>query len=182
MTFRSPRFLLILSTGSLLRAETRVEQVPEGGLQPEVAVAGDGRIHLVYLRGDPNAAEVRYTSRKPGEQWEGSKTVNSIAGSGVATGSIRGPQLALGGGSTVHVLWNGAVAAPGGHAILWYARLAKGDSAFAPQRDLLGNTSALDGGPPSPQIIKELSGLRGMAFPDKKKRPSRNGSFSCAPP
>lgn len=121
----------------------RVEDVPEKGLQPDVAVASDGTIHLVYLRGDPKASEVRYTWRVPGKPWQPGLTVNSVKGSAIAVGSIRGPGLALGKSGSVHVLWNGNDSP---HASLWYARMPGGSRVFEPQRDLRGSTTALDGG------------------------------------
>ncbi len=36
-------------------------RVPEGGLQPQVAVDARGTVHLVYLKGDPAACDVFYT-------------------------------------------------------------------------------------------------------------------------
>jgi hypothetical protein len=131
---------------ALLHAEVRVEQVPEHGLQPEVAVAPNGTVHLVYLRGDPKAADVRYTSRQPGGNWEQSKTVNTTPRTAAAIGSIRGPQIALGASSAVHVVWNGVVEEKAGRAPLLYARLLAGAADFEKQRDLLANTTALDGG------------------------------------
>ena len=122
----------------------RVEGVPEGGLQPEVVTDGRGVVHLVYLRGDPKAAEVRYTWRRLREPWQPSVTVNSQLGSGMAMGSIRGPQLALVGKGGVQVLWNGA--AVQGRSPLWLAGRRAGERSFAEQRDLLGDGTALDGG------------------------------------
>src|SRR4051812_11431432 len=96
-------FLSVFAPAAM--AGIRVEDVPEKGLQPEVAAAADGTVHLVYLTGEPGAAEVRYTFRKPGEPWRPGLTVNSTAGSAIAIGGIRGPQLALGEKGAVHVLW-----------------------------------------------------------------------------
>lgn len=139
--------LLLASVFSLpCLAATRVEDVPEKGLQPEVAVAKDGAVHLVYLRGEPKAAEVRHTWRQPGKAWQPSQTVNSVAGSGIAMGSIRGPQLALGGQGAVHVLWNGAAAHGAPRTPLWYARGGGAEGKFEEQRDLLEDSTALDGG------------------------------------
>lgn len=138
--------VVFLPTLPLLQAEVRVEQVPEHGLQPEVAVAPNGTVHLVYLRGDPKAADVRYTSRQPGGNWQASKTVNTTPRTAVALGSIRGPQIALGASSVVHVVWNGVAEDKAGRAPLLYARLLEGAADFEKQRDLLANTSALDGG------------------------------------
>ncbi len=128
------------------QASTRCEEVPEKGLQPEVVASSDGTVHLVYLRGDPKAAEVRYTWRKAGEAWHPSLTVNTIAGSAIAIGTIRGPQLALGKNGTVHVLWNGTATGKLAPAPLWYARKLAGAEGFAKQQDLLGESVALDGG------------------------------------
>lgn len=131
---------------ALLNAEVRVEEVPEQGLQPEVALATNGTVHLVYLRGDPKAADVRYTSRQPGGNWQASTTVNTTPRTAVALGSIRGPQIALGASSAVHVVWNGVAEEKAGRAPLLYARSLAGGADFEEQRDLLANTTALDGG------------------------------------
>ena len=120
--------------------------MPEKGVQPEVATDEKGTIHLVYLRGDAKASEVRYTSRKAGEAWQQSQTVNSVPGSAVAMGNIRGPQLAISQGGTVHVLWNGAATGKTGRSLLWYAQGAGNGAGFDPQHDLLGKATALDGG------------------------------------
>ena len=69
--FRLPLILSLCLSHSL--AAVRVEEVPEKGVQPEVATDGKGIVHLVYLRGDAKASEVRYTFRKPGEAWQKSE-------------------------------------------------------------------------------------------------------------
>ncbi|MDB6135461.1 MAG: hypothetical protein JWM59_3704 [Verrucomicrobiales bacterium] len=130
-------------TGS---AAVQVEDIPEGGVQPQVAIAADGTVHLVYLKGEPKASEVRWTWRKPGAAWQPSQTVNTLPGSAVAMGTIRGPQLALGAAGALHVVWNGAGDAHSPRSPLWYASKAADAKAFGPQRDLLGGTTALDGG------------------------------------
>lgn len=142
--FRLSLILSLCLSHSL--AAVRVEEVPEKGVQPEVVTDGKGIVHLVYLRGDAKASEVRYTFRKPGEAWQKSQTVNSRPGSAVAMGSIRGPQLAVGQGGSVHVLWNGTDSEKTGRSPLWYARRAANGEGFAPQQDLLGEATALDGG------------------------------------
>ncbi len=139
--------LLLLSLVPLFAtAAARFEAVPENGLQPEVVVSLDGTVHLVYLRGDPKAADVRYTWRKAGEAWHPSLTVNSISGSAIAIGTIRGPQLALGKNGTVHVLWNGSATDKSTPAALWHAREPTEAEGFAKQQNLQGESVALDGG------------------------------------
>ena len=126
-------------------ASVRVEAVPEGGLQPEVAVGADGMVHLVYLRGEAGSADVRYTWRRAGQPWAEARVVNSRSGSAVAMGSIRGAQLAVGKAGRVHVIWNGAVAPEAAGSSLWYSRGSVA-SGFEAQRDLLEGMVALDGG------------------------------------
>lgn len=136
----------LLGATVVLHAEVRVEDVPEHGLQPEVAIDSNGIVHLVYLRGDPKAADVRYASRLPGKDWSASKTVNTTPGTAMALGSIRGPQIALGAHATVHVIWNGVAEDKAAQAPLLYTRLLTGADAFEKHRDLLVQTTALDGG------------------------------------
>jgi hypothetical protein len=128
-------------------ANVRIDAVPEGGVQPQAVVDASGTAHLVYLKGDPKACDVRYTRKTKGAaQWSAPISANSEPSSAVAMGTIRGAQLALGKGGTLHLVWNGAMQ-PGAHGSpLFYARLEPGQAKFSPQRNLLGNTAALDGG------------------------------------
>lgn len=149
---------LAVGLGCLLRppraqaAAPRVEIVraPEGGYQCQAAVDGRGTVHLVYVKGDPKACDLFYC-RREGAAWSTPVRVNSRPGSGVAMGTIRGPQLALGRGGRVHVVWFGSseagVKGPADSAPLLYARLNEAGSAFEPQRNLMQGTTALDGGP-----------------------------------
>jgi hypothetical protein len=146
--------LLLASTlflsAAVSRAEVRVEALPEPGIQPQVVVSASGVVHLVYLRGDPKACDIRYTFRRAeGVDWAAPITVNSEPGSAIATGTIRGAQIALGKNESVQIIWNGNT---GGkkemmmRAPLLHARLSPGAKAFSPQQDLMGDTTALDGG------------------------------------
>lgn len=139
---------LLMLAASASAANVRVEAVPEGGVQPQVAVDAAGTAHLVYLKGEPKGCDVRYARRAKGARdWSAPISVNSEAGSAVAMGTIRSAQLAPGQGGTLHVVWNGAMRPGGGHvAPLYYTRLEPGQGTFAPQRNLLGDTGALDGG------------------------------------
>jgi hypothetical protein len=140
--------LFLLFATRVCCASVRVEAVPEGGVQPQVAVDEKGTAHLIYLKGEAKGCDVRYARRAGGGTWSAPVTVNSIAGSAVAMGTIRGAQLALGRGGAVHVVWNGTRGA-GGHeegSPLFYSRLEPGASKFTEQRNLLEGTRALDGG------------------------------------
>jgi hypothetical protein len=141
---------LLVFTITAGAANVRVEDVPERGVQPQVVVDAAGTAHLIYLKGEPQRSDVRYVLRAKGAKtWSAPISVNSEPGTAVAMGTIRGAQLALGKGGTLQVVWNGAMkaAASGGQGMpLYYTRLEPGQTAFASQRNLLGETGALDGG------------------------------------
>lgn len=121
-TVRAVRLLsLFLALTSLAAAAAvRVEEVPEGAVQPQVMVGGDGTAHLIYLKGEPGSCDVRWVRRRAeeGARWSAPVAVNSQPATAVAMGTIRGAQMALGRGGTIHVVWNGAsVAAVEGQGV-----------------------------------------------------------------
>ncbi len=133
-----------------LHAQVQVESLPELGIQPQVVVTAAGVVHLVYLLGDPKACDIRHTTRQAaGGAWSAPITVNSEPHSAIAAGTIRGAQIALGKDGSVQAIWNGNT---GGkkemmmRAPLLHARLQPGAQAFSPQQNLMGDTTALDGG------------------------------------
>lgn len=131
-------------------ARVRVESVPEGGLQPDAVTDDSGRVHLIYLTGDPKAADIRYVTRSgPDSPWSPPRTVNSQPGAAIAVGTVRGPRLAMGQGNAIHVVWNGSGQArpkPAEGTALLCSRLLPGNPAFEPQRAVGGATRHLDGG------------------------------------
>lgn len=144
--FLSSLWLITVSSD----AQVRVESLPEPGLQPQVIVSASGIVHLVYLKGDPKACDIRYATRpSDGVDWSMPVTVNSEVGSAIAAGTIRGAQVALGKDGSVQVIWNGNT---GGkkemmrRAPMLHARLNPGTKAFSPQQNLMGDTTSLDGG------------------------------------
>ena len=136
--------------GESVRAGVRLMRVPEGGVQPQVATDAAGVVHLIFLKGDPAATDIFYCRLLPGqERFSPPLRVNSQAGSAIAMGTIRGPQLALGRGGRVHVAWNGSNAAtpkPARGTPMLYARLNEAGTAFEAQRDLITTAAGLDGG------------------------------------
>jgi len=84
-------------------------RVPHDGIQPEVAVDARGVLHLLYFAGEPHAGNLFYVrSTDFGATFSNPVRVNSESGSAIATGTIRGGQLAVGRDGTVHVAWNGS--------------------------------------------------------------------------
>jgi len=118
-----------------------VARVPEGGLQPQVVVDAAGTVHMIYLTGAPNAAKIRYTrSTDSCRTFGNALDVNASDTPAIATGTMRGPQLALGPGGTVHVAWMSSPEA------MCYARLPRGARAFEKPRNLVTSHPGLDGG------------------------------------
>ena len=126
-------------------------ETPDEGIQPQAAVDSRGTIHLVYFKGEPSAGNVYYVKfRAAGGAIRPIMEpvrVNSIDGSALASGTVRGAQVALGRNGIVHVAWHGAapVAGTGSpHPPVWYTRSVDGVH-FEPQRILSGATSGIDG-------------------------------------
>lgn len=125
-------------------------RTPEAGIQPQAAVDAAGTVHLLYFKGDPGHGDLFYARLPHGAAtFAPAVRVNSKRGSVIATGSVRGGQLALGRAGFVHVAWNasrpierdGVKETP-----MWYARLRPGAPAFEPQRAIGSHTRHLDGG------------------------------------
>lgn len=148
-------FLAASAGGIVLRAEApsavRILKAPFGALQPQAVVDAYGVIHLVYLYGNPSAADIAYVRKAPEDaEFSPPIRVNSHPGSAVALGTVRGAHLALGRSDHLHVAWNGsAVAEPQGRlnsAPMLYTRWNDTHHGFERQRSVMQITSGLDGG------------------------------------
>jgi hypothetical protein len=153
----SRRTFLVACAGPVIALEAssapdvEILKTPDGGLQPQSAVDRHGVIHLVYLYGDPAAADVAYVRKAPGDkQFSTPIRVNDQPGSAIGLGTVRGAHLALGKGGRVHVAWNGSSTAEPktarNSAPMLYTRLKNDGTGFEPQRNLMRSGSGLDGG------------------------------------
>lgn len=126
-------------------------RTPDGGIQPQVQVDDSGIAHLIYLKGDPAAADIYYVRWRNGDQPIGEPVrVNSRPGSAIAIGTVRGAHLTLGKENRPHVAWMGSRAAeprgPKGETPMLYARLDDAGGSFEPQRNVMQFAAGLDGG------------------------------------
>ena len=143
--------MMILLASEFAGADVTLLKTPNKGIQPQVVMDPGGNVHLLYYEGDARGGNLMYIRRDAGKrEFSAPVRVNSQPGSAIAAGTIRGGQIALGKGGRVHVAWNGAMKAEpknalGGHPML-YARLADDGKSFEPQRNLMVQTSVLDGG------------------------------------
>lgn len=140
-----------LARGAEDAPSVHVLRIPDGAVQPQAAIDRQGRVHLVYLAGDPGASDVFYTRLERGTtRFSTAVRVNREPGSAIARGTIRGAHLAIGRRDRVHVAWNGPVNArpanPLGGGPMLYSRLDPENTEFEPQRNLMSRSTALDGG------------------------------------
>jgi hypothetical protein len=139
-----PRFVLAAPS-------VRVVRVPDGGLQPQVAVDSRGVVHLIYFKGEAGNGDIYYVrSSDDGKTFSKPMRVNSAEGSAIAVGTIRGAHLAIGKNDRPHVAWNGSDKAKlkgvGNVTPMCYARLADGGEAFERTRNVITQHFGLDGG------------------------------------
>ena len=134
------------------RPETRVEVIatPDSGIQPQAAIDAAGTIHLLYFKGEPGGGDLFYVRRRNRDAgFSAPLRVNSEAGTAIATGSVRGGQIALGRSGWIHVAWNASKPVERAgvkQTPMWYARLGPGGNAFETQRAVGTQTKYLDGG------------------------------------
>src|SRR5881628_2407477 len=102
--------MFVFVAGAGQNGQVKLVRVPNGGIQPQVAVDASGVVHMIYFQGDPGHGDIFYVrSQDGGATFTQPVRVNSQPESAVATGTIRGAQLALGRNRRVHVAWNGSV-------------------------------------------------------------------------
>src|SRR5438105_463281 len=130
----------------------KLMRVPDGGIQPQVAVDESGTVNLLYYKGPEAKGDLFYTkSSDGGVSWSTPIRVNSQPGSALSIGTIRGGHIALGKNGRVHVAWMGADGAepkpPGTKATpMLFARLNDAGTGFEPQKNVITQNVGLDGG------------------------------------
>src|SRR5436190_3271171 len=131
------------------RIPVAVVPLPDGAIQPQAVVDASDVIHVVFFSGKPAGGDLYYVQlAADGHRLSQPVRVNSIEGSALATGSVRGAQLSLGRNGFIHVAWHGSKAAGDASTAdvpVWYARSA-GGMRFEAQRSLSGRSKNLDGG------------------------------------
>ncbi len=133
------------------RSQVKLVRTPDGGIQPQVAVDSAGLVHMVYFKGAENAGDIYYVRQAPDNAgFSEPIRVNVVAGSAIAVGSVRGPQVAVGQGGRVHVVWMGSDKArprgPGNETSMLYTRLNDAGTSFEPERNVMQYAVGLDGG------------------------------------
>ncbi len=141
-----------LSKATTLPAGPQVAlmRTPHNGIQPQTVLDRHGVLHMIYFQGDPKAGDIEYVRREPGaKSFSTPIRVNRRKGTAMAIGTVRGPQMALGRGGRVDVVWCGprnGPPRPEGNATVYLARLNDAATAFEEQRDLAMEAKGVDGG------------------------------------
>jgi hypothetical protein len=141
--------LLPLSSHHLTAPHVDLLRVPDGGIQPQVAVDTSGTIHLVYFKGDPAKGDLFYATSKDGIHFSSALRVNSVPDTAVAIGNIRGARIAVGRRGNVYVLWNGSAKLANpvrGQTPMLFTRLNANHTAFEPEENLIHTAYGIDGG------------------------------------
>ncbi len=126
-----------------------LKRVPDSGIQPQVAVGADGVVHLVYFKGDPAQGDLFYARSDDGETFSSPIRVNSVPGTAVAIGNIRGARIAAGRRGNVFVVWNGSAKLGNpalGRSPMLFSKLDPARTAFEPERNLIQSAYGIDGG------------------------------------
>jgi len=150
-------FLAFGSTGARVFGQTSgpgagrvtILRTPDGGIQPQVAVDVNGDVHMIYFKGEAAHGDLFYLHLDRNGQFSPPIQVNLHSGSAVATGSMRGGQLALGRERRVHVAWQGSSQASprttSGTTPVLYSRMNEAGTAFEPERNIVRAAVGLDG-------------------------------------
>lgn len=127
-----------------------IARLPGGGIQPQVSVDHKGTAHVVYFVGEPANGDLFYSTLRSDGSFSTPLRVNSQLGSAIATGTVRGAQIAIGRGGRVHIAWNGSgraiPKAPGESTPMLYSKLDPARGSFEPQRNIVHAAIGLDGG------------------------------------
>ena len=126
------------------RGAVEAIRMPEDGRMPRAVVDAEGTVHLVYVQGGTNRANLFHATREPGARgWSEPQQLNSREFSVSGVGPIDGAQVALGPDNRLHVVW--LQTEPAG---FFYTRSHPDGSGFEAQRDLsTGEQGTLEAGP-----------------------------------
>ena len=124
-----------------------VTRLPSRGIQPQAVVDDRGAVHVLYFRGEPAHGDVFYVrSTDGGNTLSAPIQVNSSAGAAIATGTVRGGQIAVGRSGRAHVAWNGSRSIGPSSTPMFYTRLNADGTAFEPERNVMQGAYNIDGG------------------------------------
>src|SRR5712692_1965417 len=138
--------VFIAGPAAFTRPMVTVQRLPEDATQPQATVDQRGTAHLVYFRGEPAHGNAFYMSLRDGATFSQPIRVNSTPGTVIATGTVRGAQVAVGRNGRVHVAWNGSRSTAPGATPMFYTRLNDAGAAFEPQRNVMHDAYDIDGG------------------------------------
>jgi hypothetical protein len=127
-----------------------VLRTPNAGIQPQTVLDGDDTLHVIYFKGDASGGDIEYVSSgRNRADFSKPIRVNSLPGSALAIGTVRGPQMAIGRNGRVYVIWFGPQEKGGDSTAtspVFFARLNDSGRAFEPQHNIMQYAKGGDGG------------------------------------
>ncbi len=131
--------------------DVKVIRLPNGGIQPQIAVDAKGDVHVLYFKGDAAHGDLFYARVDSQGRLSQPLQVNSRPGSATATGTMRGGHLAIGRNGRVSVAWHGSgqavPKAVGDETPVLYTRMNSTGTSFEPERNVVQTRlTGLDGG------------------------------------
>jgi hypothetical protein len=137
----------LVMVGFSTAAEVITVRLPVGSMQPRLVACKDGHSEIVFLQGNPDASDVKLVGLSATGALAQPVTISTEDTQAVAKGTVRGPSIALGASESRLVLWHGrnGSAQGGKGSALYFARVGT-DGKASKAVDLMGTTTALDGG------------------------------------
>lgn len=125
-------------------------RVPNGGIQPQIAVEPDGTIDVVYFRGDAAHGDLFFVRSRDGVHFSAPIQVNHQPGDALAVGNVRGAHIAIGERGEVYVAWVGSDQArprgPKNAPPMLVARMNGQRTGFLPEQNVVRHAWVIDGG------------------------------------
>lgn len=123
----------------------RLHRLPDGAVQPSVAIDGRGVVHVTYFTGELAHGDVFYSRIDASGTLASPVKVNTMPASAIAVGSVRGQRLAVANGR-IHVVWMGSDRARQDNGVPMFYTRSRPDGTFEPERNLHREEGPLDGG------------------------------------
>ena len=150
---RAALIVIVLAVGPRLASLQNVSEndpkvttvrTPNDGIQPQLATDSAGTTHLIYFTGDPAHGDLSYVRMDRDRHFSDPIRINAQPGSALATGTVRGAQIAVGRDGRVHIAWHGSDTSGGAQAVL-YTRSIKTGAGFESERNVATFTTGIDG-------------------------------------
>lgn len=121
-------------------------KIPDGGIQPQVALDKKGNLHMIYFKGEASKGDLFYVKKSAGSaNFTSPMRVNDIPASAVARACISSAQMAVGRDGAIYVLWNSSSVNKDPDRVVYFSKLDKSGRNFDHQENILPPGLIIDG-------------------------------------